>query len=731
MSYTREGAEPTHGLDRPATQVWTIQWLRRVVHLASARRPLLEPMPMILSDRDIRAAMETGRLKVEPLGENAIQPSSVDVRIGAEFRVFANNRYPYIDVRQPMDGLTDLVEVSEDEPFILHPGEFVLGTTYETVTIPDDMVARLEGKSSLARLGLLIHSSLPGDELVLFRHEGDMRLRPIADIVRKQLEGQVVSFDPVTFETVYADVTGWYEGPHDRIFEVALASGRSVRVTAGHNLFTLDRDGALAKVRTGELTPGTHVAVPRSVPDSTTDWPVLDLLALAPTTAVSELICEGPTVAGAFRQHPAAIAGALHDLGIHHVAYYRQRGMLPVTVAMQVPGLTATLAGDDRIRVKGSRHGLPPRLEVTTDLAWFLGVHVAEGHRRRGQVVVANTDPAILDRAQDVLQQLGIGIHRGPGAVTGCSTTFSELLDWLGVGGKSRRKRLPHPALGWSRHLLDALLEGFVDGDGSREATRTSLWSSSPQLVDDLLLLCARLGRRAAACHRKRATGVAYQVSIPHGEHKLLTAVPLPDRLLVRLRETLDLDQRTAAKVAGYGHATDLCNIENRSGGRDAVRRRTLARLLDAYRGAADDDVERLARLVDGDLCWDRVVDVRDTGRREPIFDLEVRPEGCSIENFLAGGGGVFVSNTAGFVDAGWTGHLTLELSNVANLPITLYPGMKIGQLAFFPLTSPAEHPYGSVEVGSKYQGQRGPTVSRYHENFPPGSSADSEADTE
>src|SRR5690554_173786 len=115
---------------------------------------------MILSDRDLRAAMDSGRLRIEPLGDNAIQPSSIDLRIGAEFRVFANNRYPYIDVRQPMDDLTELVTVEgEDEPFILHPGEFVLGTTLETVTIPDDMVARLEGKSSLARLGLLIHST--------------------------------------------------------------------------------------------------------------------------------------------------------------------------------------------------------------------------------------------------------------------------------------------------------------------------------------------------------------------------------------------------------------------------------------------------------------------------------------------------------------------------------------------------------------------------------------------
>ena len=115
--------------------------------------------PMILSDRDLKVELESGRVVVDPLGPNAIQPSSIDLRIGRHFRIFANTRYPYIDVRKPMEGLTELVEVTGEEPFILHPGEFVLGTTLERVAIPDDLVGRLEGKSSLGRLGLLIHST--------------------------------------------------------------------------------------------------------------------------------------------------------------------------------------------------------------------------------------------------------------------------------------------------------------------------------------------------------------------------------------------------------------------------------------------------------------------------------------------------------------------------------------------------------------------------------------------
>ena len=114
---------------------------------------------MILSDRDIRAEIASGRIVIDPYTPDAVQPSSVDLHIDRRFRVFRNTRYPFIDVRVDQPDLTELVEIVDDEPFILHPGEFVLGSTLERVALPDDLVARLEGKSSLGRLGLLIHST--------------------------------------------------------------------------------------------------------------------------------------------------------------------------------------------------------------------------------------------------------------------------------------------------------------------------------------------------------------------------------------------------------------------------------------------------------------------------------------------------------------------------------------------------------------------------------------------
>ena len=250
------------------------------------------------------------------------------------------------------------------------------------------------------------------------------------------------------------------------------------------------------------------------------------------------------------------------------------------------------------------------------------------------------------------------------------SPALSALLEWLGAGGPVRTRRVPPVVLGWPGDLIAAFLDGVVAGGRSVDGGRTSVATTSPELATDLLLLFARVGRPATIRRRFAAdtddtADPWWEVHTPGDDDARLTAVPLPDR--------------------------------------------------------PDDDAEarrRLARLVDGDLLWDEVVAVHDTGDTETIYDLEVRPGGRKVENFLAGSGGVFVSNTAGFIDAGFSGHITLELSNVANLPITLYPGMKIGQVSFLQMTTPADVPYGSAKVGSKYQGQRGPTPSRYWENF-------------
>ncbi|MFD7642977.1 dCTP deaminase [Kitasatospora sp. NPDC059795] len=114
---------------------------------------------MLLSDNDIRSEIDKGRVVIDPYDPSMVQPSSIDVRLDRFFRVFENHRYPHIDPSEEQPDLTRLVEPEGDDAFVLHPGEFVLASTYEVITLPNDVASRLEGKSSLGRLGLLTHST--------------------------------------------------------------------------------------------------------------------------------------------------------------------------------------------------------------------------------------------------------------------------------------------------------------------------------------------------------------------------------------------------------------------------------------------------------------------------------------------------------------------------------------------------------------------------------------------
>jgi dCTP deaminase len=171
---------------------------------------------MLLSDRDIRLELDAGRIGLEPLDREMIQPSSIDVRLDRFFRLFDNHKYPFIDPAEDQPELTRLIETKPDEPFILHPGEFVLGSTLERVALPNDLVARLEGKSSLGRLGLLIHSTAgyvdPGWDGYLTLELSNVANLPITLYPGMKI-GQISFFRLTTeAETPYGGAGSKYQG---------------------------------------------------------------------------------------------------------------------------------------------------------------------------------------------------------------------------------------------------------------------------------------------------------------------------------------------------------------------------------------------------------------------------------------------------------------------------------------------------------------------------------------
>ncbi len=666
---------------------------------------------MILSDADILERLETGDLVVEPLDdpELQVQPASIDLRLGREFLEFQRTNIPCIhpnSEREVDEYVTETI-VDEDDDFILHPGDFVLGTTHERVEIPADLIAHVEGRSSLGRLAVVVHASLPYDEHVfLWTPEEGFGFYEIGDIVENERRARAVAFDPKTLRVSTHPVTNHITNPKKRIYRVTLESGRQVHVTKDHNLFTIDEHGGVTRIPSEEAE-GTYVMVPDQLPGPRGTETELDLAALF----------EGDEEIVAYAADGFGTVRWGDDVGPSTRRHYESRNAAPLSCVSSVK-----TPDDSEIAFKQSDARLPRNLEITPEFGWVLGFYIAEGSVRRKQVQFGNKNTDFIDRVAAWFEQFDTSIYRqerdsGLERLTICSALWAKL--FRTIAGSGSEKNVPERAWNWSDDVLESLLEGMLDGDGCRRDERDTLYTANEALADRTLYLASRLGLLSSSYSRERETyiessdvhnaGTEWAIDLASDSHKRGQYIPVPSNLLRSLRNEAGLRMSDAAEKMGYASKSSISNVENEEYG--SVKRSTLRRFCDAY---ADEgaDTERLEQLLEGGVRFEKVTRVEETDRVEATYDLEVQPNGRTIENFLGGRGGVFLSNTAGLCDPGYRGQITLELSNLGSAPVALTPGMRISQLTFTELKTAAERPYGS-ERGSKYQDQDGPQASR------------------
>jgi len=652
---------------------------------------------MILSDAEIRRRLEEGDLDIEPLAdpELQIQPASVDLRLGREFLEFERTNIPCIhpDSADEVEDYVSETVVPEEEDFVVHPGDFVLGTTVERVDIPPDLIAHVEGRSSLGRLAVVVHASLPGDESVfLWTPSEGFGFYDIGEIVEQERPARAVAFDPRSLRVSTHRVTDHITNPQKRIYRVELDSGREVHVTRDHNLFTLDERGGVTRIPSEDAV-GEHVLVPAGLPGSPTAKECLDVFdALGPgeTTLYasdgSGVLDRSTVRSGSHADHGEPAAVDRTDAG-------------------------GVEAAPDR---EGTR--LPRELRLTPGLGWMLGFSITAGSTHRGQLRVTSTETASLDRFAAVLGTHDVDTTRHEGERTTtlrvCSDRWSTLVDELTGTGEERT--VPETVFDWPRTVQRAVLEGMLDGEGHDRGTRDRLSTASPALADRAAYLGTHLGLLTSVYSTEQTadcpTSGDYETwVVEFGEGaRGHDRIPVPGALLRTLREAAGMELSDAADAVDTSRS-NVSDVESEGCG--TVTRETLARFREAYAGAGV-ETTRLDQLLDGDVRFEEVVDVVETDRVEPTYDLEVQPGGQPIENFLAGRGGIFLSNTAGLCDPGYRGQITLELSNLGAAPVALSPGMRVSQLTFTELTSPAERPYGE-DRGSKYQEQEGPQASR------------------
>ena len=497
---------------------------------------------MLLSDRDLMQEIKAGNLGLDPFDPALLQPSSIDVRLDRIFRVFNNHLYTHIDPAVQQDDLTSVVEVPDGQPFVLHPGEFVLASTLEVISLGHQLAGRLEGKA------LAIDTPIPTPQG--WTTMGELKT---GDYVFDD-HGQPVRIIAATEVMVGRPC-----------FRVTFSDGESIVADADHQWVTT------TKLERKRIARGT--------------------LARGSVRTTAEIAADLRCKDGEWN---------------HHVA---------LTKPVQYP--TRDLPIDP----------------------YVLGVWLGDG---------SSADASFTCVGEPILEEV-----KRAGYAAGA----------LGLIGD---KQVPTLYLTADIAQRTALLQGLMDADGYvDEVGRCEFVSTREHLADAVLELAASLGLRPVK--RKKP---AVLNGVDHGPAFHVTFTP--DIPVFRLPRKL------ARQKHGRSHRfraiTDVHPVES--------------------------------------------VPVRCIQVNDPRGMFLAGRTFVPTHNSSLGRLGLLTHSTAGFIDPGFSGHVTLELSNVANLPITLWPGMKIGQLCIFRLSSPAEHPYGSAIYGSRYQGQRGPTASRSWQNW-------------
>jgi len=554
---------------------------------------------MILSDRSIKESVASGRIVITPYDESLVQPASIDIRLDGRFLVFRNYKHSCIDPKSPQDDLTEMVTVQEGDPFIVHPGEFILGNTVERVKLGNDLVARLEGKA-------------------------------------------------LALDTAVPTPTGWTTmgrlKPGDQVFG---GSGEPCQVTAVSPIYLGNVCHSLV------FDDRTTV-----VADASHRWVTWTTKERSRENKFNKRVTDGLAV----RLLPAPSIKTTADIA--ETLQHRTPAYMECNHAIDVAALETTdtpLPIDPY--VLGAWLGDGTTTEATITIGLEDQAHFHHEFIKRGYPLGSRS-------VETVFSISNVGQRRNAKGQFCDNGSFKCQLRSLGVLGD---KHIPMPYLRASFCQRLELLRGLMDTDGccSRRG-QAELCLCNKRLADDATELIASLGIKV------------WQIASPAALYGRVVGT----RYRIRFEAAMQVFamERKSARVPLPA----------------ARKGETKRRFIKSA-----DKVESVAV---------RCIEV-DSSDSQFLVTRSFIP----THNSSLGRLGLIVHATAGYVDPGFDGNITLELSNVANLPIRLYPGMKVGQISFFAMTTAADRPYGSPGLGSKYKGQTAPTASKMHLNFPNG----------
>jgi ribonuclease HII len=511
------------------------------------------------------------------------------------------------------------------------------------------IIAKVERDKAIEEIKRKVNfdfASLAYEGKILVENEkGQRKLIEIGKLVEENLnknkKNYIFGVNPKTLKIEKFEITGYIKHPEKRIFTLSLDHGKKISLSLDHPLFVLGKDGNLEKKEVKDVIDGECVAAPLYVPSSNSlEYLNLAKLLVDFSTNTQPIYLEGNIVEDVMSQVDFKIRKISKILGYKRNTFYNwlRKGFLPLHLFKHLDKiyLSDKYLFDATIRTIEPTK-LPAIFKLNKDFAWFLGLYVAKGYIYSPyHIAISNTDKKIIERLEKIGRKLRIETTKYPTSIVFNSILLVKLVKALKIGGDAYNKKVPEFIFSSKVEIIREFLNGYFEGDGYfRKGNLRASETRSRELAEQLqwLLLFTR-NYTSYSNSKTRNRHVIYELSKEQASNSVDNIPIIVGKIVKNLRKGSNITLSKLSKISKVRLET-INRIENQKS--KVVTKKVLKRILIALKKLKC-NTNKLDKIVNSDLCWIKVNKIEDTKRIEPVYDLEVKPNGKKIENFICNG---------------------------------------------------------------------------------------------
>ncbi len=488
--------------------------------------------------------------------------------------------------------------------------------------------------------------SLPYQERILIENrKGDRKLEQIGKVVENKEKGNLYTYsiDPNSLKIKKYKITNFIKHTSQPIYEIKLNYGKKVRLTLNHPIFKLNSNLNLMPIKVSDLKVGDYIAAAKYI-DIRKGIKNLNLAKIVPSSKKSPVYLSGKIISKIFREEGFKKIQKLSiSQGYSRVRSYEweRKSYIPlhIVTSLKRDYLKERFINDAILYSRGRKSSIKAILGLNKEFTWLLGLYLAEGYTKGYNVCISNTDHKVLNEIEYTCKNLNTSYRFDKDGIEINSGILCKLFNkW--VGNSAYKKRIPNFIFSCSKEQIKNFIRGYLDGDGYMDENNWEVETRSKYIFYDLSWLYLFLNKPTSSFKQSRGRHVIRELSQNTNSLSPDNIPSIIGKTIKKLRLKYKISQRKLAELTCIDHGI-TSRIENQKSG--SIRKSTIRKIIKIFDGK---DTKKINKLLNSDICWYTLKSIKNLRRKEFVYDLEVKPNGKNIENFVGGFSGILLHNS-------------------------------------------------------------------------------------